>query len=207
MRQSEEMDLLAGLSRAVEAARDCPTLGNEVERGDFGPEGRGVAGQLYAAFARAARRAVGHEHADLPWQALRQLALELHNERKKTEAALRLTAAILSFAPAQPSAEMTERLRDDEATLRRELRWSEASALAQAGRFTEALERLRALEAVAKDAAERQRIATIRSQLTQRRNQVTRRRIGWAVAAGVIGLIGLANLASEPVQPRAASSR
>ena len=100
----------------------------------------------------------------------------------------------------KPSAELAERLREDEATLRRELRWSDAFALAKAGRWTAALERLRELETLATDAAERQRIETLRRQLEQRRNGVTRRRIGWGVAAAVIGLFWLANLDSGPIR-------
>ena len=204
-RQAQDSALFGELTEAVAKAKNCPTLGTEIERGAFGPVGDGAAGRLYTAFAKAARGARGHEQADLPWLAVRQLAIELHNERQETQAALRLTVAIRSFEAAQPSAEVTERLRDDEATLRRELLWREVSALSEQGRWAAALDRLHALESLAADAAERQKIATVRWQLEDRRNAVIRRRVGWSVAAAVIGAIVLAAVGSSPTPPRAAN--
>ena len=204
-RQAQDRALFDELMEAIAKAKDCLTLGTEIERGAFGPVGGGAAGRLYTAFAKAARGARGHEQADLPWLAVRQLAIELHNEQQETQAALRLTVAIRSFEAAQPSAEVTERLRDDEATLRRELLWREVSALSEQGRWAAALNRLHALESLAADAAERQKIATLRWQLKERRNVVIRCRVGWGVAAAVIGSIVLAALGSPPTPPRAAN--
>jgi hypothetical protein len=203
-RQAEDNALFGELMEAIENAKNCPTLAAEIERGAFGPGGGGTAGRLYTAFAKAARGALGHEQADLPWHAIRHLALEIHDEHQEIKAALRLTVVVLSFEEAKPSAALAERLREDEATLRRELRWSEAFALAKASRWTAALERLRELETLAADAAERQRIETIRRQLERRRNGVIGRRIASAAAAAVIAFIWLASLESQPTPPRTA---
>ena len=206
-RQAEDSALFGELMEAVEKAKNCLTLAAEIERGAFGPGGGGTAGRLYTAFARAARGAKGHEQADLPWLGIRHLALEIHNEHQETKAALRLTVIVLSLVEAKPSAELAETLREDEVTLRRELLWSEAFALAKASRWTAALERLGEIEPLAADAAERQRIETIRRQLERRRKGVIGRRIAWATAAAVIAFIWLANLDWRPTPPRAAADR
>jgi Putative peptidoglycan binding domain len=205
IRQTEEVNLLAELTDGIETARACPTLGRELKRGDFGPEGAGVAGRLYAAFAKAARRAVGHEHADLPWQALRQLAIELHNEHKETEAARRLITAIRSFTKPEPSPEIADQLREDEATLRSELLWRDIGALVEARRWAVALDRLRALEALAADATQRQKITGLRREIGRRRSGTVKRRMAWAAMAALLGVVWLANLESGPPAPRAAS--
>jgi len=205
VRQSEETKLLADLTDAIEAARDCATLGREIECGNFGPGAGGVAGRLYAAFAKTVRRAMGHEHADLPWHAVRQLAIELHNEHKETEAAFRLITAIRSFTKPQPSPEIADRLQEDEATLRRELLWREVRVLIEARRWTVARERLRALEALAAEPAQRQEIAAVREEIRRRRSGMVKRRIAWTAVAAFFGVIWLANLDSPSPPSRAAN--
>jgi hypothetical protein len=201
-RQAEETALFGELMEAVEEAKGCLSLGAEVEQGAFGPGGFGVAGRLYAAFAKAARRAVGQEQADLPWLAIRHLATEIHNQHQETKAALQLIVAIRSFDQARPSADTSDRLRDDDAALRRELLWPEIADLSKNGRYREALSRLRELEGASESATERQKIVTLRQELERRRNGVIRRRIFWGVAAAVLLAVWLGSQDSQPTRPR-----
>ena len=102
--EAEHITLFAELAAAIEAAKKDPVeLSWSIHRGHFAPGGSGIAGRLYRAFAEAAMKAVDHERADLPWLIIRQLSIELHNERQETESALRLAAAIREFAGAKPS--------------------------------------------------------------------------------------------------------
>jgi hypothetical protein len=201
-RQAEESALFGELMEAVEDAKECLTLAAEIERGAFGPAGGGVAGRLYAAFAKAACGAVGQEQADLAWLAIRHVAIEIHNEHQETKAALQLIVAIRSFDQARPSTETSDRLREDDAALRRELLWPEIAKLSQAGRWKHALERLRELEVASESAAERQKIVTLRQELERRRNGVIRRRIFWGMAAAILGAIWIGSLDPQSTRPR-----
>jgi hypothetical protein len=68
-----------------------------------------------------------------------------------------------------------------------------------------ALERLRALAALAADTAERQQVAAVREEIRRRRSGMVRRRIAWAALAAFLGVIWLANSDSRPSLSRAAN--
>ena len=79
-----------------EAKRDLTATALEIAQRGFGPNSQGVVGKLYTGFKQAAAGLANSEHAIVPWNVLRQLAIDLNNTEQAPREAEQIVNALLS---------------------------------------------------------------------------------------------------------------
>jgi len=162
-------------------------LRNDLLNSGFGTTSRGLAEELFQAFARAAQGMAGSEHAMLPYGVVRNLAVELNNTGDSPAAAIALLKGAVDFQPARPNAETLHSLASDLRDLNRNMRFGELAAAAKSNDTTRALgiadELLR--DTTGEDNAQ---LTALRAGLASRRSARQRKWIIWGllVFGGVI---------------------
>lgn len=97
----QDKDLLGLIEKFVEILKDEEAFCISVMKGNFGPNGRGVAGEFYKEFIAATKNTKGKERDDSPWLIIRKLAIHLNNETGNPKAAAKVLIALESASPPQ----------------------------------------------------------------------------------------------------------
>jgi hypothetical protein len=187
--EREAGDLVTAITEARENVKAAI---RSLRRGGFKAAADGVAGRLYAGFDKAAKGMAGTQYAALPWNGVRQLAIEFTNEAKAPAAARILVEGLARYEGAPTPADIAKLLSKDRRALDNIELSTKLGAALKANRLSEGLRIVAALEPVTDDEEERATLRAVRAKLEagirSRRNTL----IGWSVAIAVV--IGLAAL-------------
>lgn len=178
--QAKSSKLMGPLVEAYEAARERIS---DFDAGlvvhDFGPDAHGLVKRLYDAFADAAASAAGTELADMPWMVVRGLAIDLNNEHSSPDAACKVLEGLLAHRGTAPSRAVLDRLRADQRTLSRNLKWEELKRCSG-----EASASISIISELLEDADDPERSALLKLRATLERKRTAKtRRVLWALAA------------------------
>lgn len=95
----KDKDLIGLIEKFVEVMKDEESFCKSVMKGNFGPNGSGLAGEFYKEFITAVKNTKGKEHEDSPWLIIRKLAIHLNNETGKPKAAEKVLVAMEKASP------------------------------------------------------------------------------------------------------------
>lgn len=97
----KDKDLIGLIEKFLEVMKDEKAFCKSVMKGNFRPNGRGVAGEFYKEFIIAVKNTKGKEHEDSPWLVIRKLAIHINNETGNPKAAAKLLIALEVASPPQ----------------------------------------------------------------------------------------------------------
>lgn len=95
----KDKDLLGLIGKLVEVLENEEAFCSSVMKGNFGPNGKGIAGELYKEFITAVKNTKGKEHEDSPWLIMRKIAIKLNNENEKPKVAAKVLIALENASP------------------------------------------------------------------------------------------------------------
>lgn len=179
--EAKSVELMGPLIGAVEATqRKTSTFDDDLVASGFGPKSRGLAKKLHDAFVDVAAKTAGTELADMPWMVVRGLAIDLHNKHESPEGACAILDGLISHKGTTPSKAVVERLREDQRTLRRNLKWEELKRIS--GDVPKGISLVSELLDGA-DADERAALLQLKAALERKKAATVRKRVFWGLAA------------------------
>jgi hypothetical protein len=179
--------LLEPLARALqEATKDIDNLAIDLQRKGFRRNAIGHAKTIYDTMTAAAQAVRNSGNPHTPYIAVRNLALELHNDHQETEAAYTIADG-LDLAVPDDATDLKSQISEDKRTLQRELKIKALATAVANKNIEQGIQIANELITLANTDEERQFAQNMRDGLQQRRAQSTRR---WLVAAGVVIVIG-----------------
>jgi hypothetical protein len=176
----------------AEARTDLKKAALSITLDGFRLGANGIAGRLFAGFAKAAVGLAGTEHASLPWTAIRLLAVEITSTAELPTASRSIVTALTRYTGATAPPDVAAQLADDLRALDR-IELSERLTAAMGRRHLgDALRIMARLEPITKDKEELASLRQLKLRIEQTRRTRRANAIGWTIAAGiVIGLIVL----------------
>lgn len=184
--KAKSVDLMGPLIGSVEATQTkTSTFDDDLVTFGFGPKSRGLAKKLYDAFVDMAAKTAGTELADMPWMVVRGLAIDLHNKHESREGACAILEGLISHKGTTPSKAVVERLREDQRTLRRNLKWEELKRIAIAGDVPKGISLVSELLDGA-DADEQAALLQLKAALERKKAATVIMRLFWGLASAAI---------------------
>ena len=186
--KAKSIALMGSLIAVVEATNTATSaFGDNVVATGFGPKSRGLAKRLYDAFTDVAAKTAETELADMPWMVVRGVAIDLNNKHDCLEGACAILEGLISHKGTMPSKAVVRKLKDDQRTLRRNLRWKELKRIS--GDVQERISLISELLDGA-DADERAALLQLKAALERRKAATVRKRIFWGLAtAALVGVL------------------
>jgi hypothetical protein len=198
--QQTAATLLEPLGKAYEEAQqNHRSLEQEVLRNGFGPASKGIAKNLYDAFADAVRSTSTTDISDLPWRLVRNVAISLNNESRAPKAAAALIDGLIQFFGAHPpTAEVIALLEGDRQACSKTVIQADLEKSLSAGQLKAAANLVDQLFVLEKDADEVAALQKARAVIADRRRSKNVKVGFWIAAAAVILLLVIANQDNRP---------
>ena len=199
--EAKSVELMGPLIGAVEEAKTkASSFDEDLVVSGFGPDSRGLAKRLYDAFADVAAKTAGTELADMPWMVVRGLAIDLNNKYESPEGACAILERLISHKGTKPSKAVVERLKDDQRTLRRNLKWEELKRIS--GDVPRGISLVSELLDGA-DADQRAALLQFKAALERKRAATVGKRVFWGLAAvAVVGFLIYEAIKTPSYSPR-----
>ncbi len=186
--EAKSVELMGPLIGAVEATQTKTSVfDDDLVASGFGPKSHGLSKTLYDAFVDVAAKTARTELADMPWMVVRGLAIDLNKKHESPEGACAILEGLISHKGTTPSKAVFERLREDQRTLRRNLKWEELKRIS--GDVPKGISLVSELLDGA-DADERAALLQLKAAMEQKRAATVRKRVFWGlVAAAFVGFL------------------
>lgn len=190
--------IFAPLDQAVEFfEKDYNRLLRGLAVSGFNAMARGDIAKLYVPFAAAVKASKGTEYSVYPWRVVRNLAYGMYNAISDPHTALTLINALLLHDESAMPAEVEAILKEDQVSFQKEQLAINVKKSTNSGQWRSCIAELEKWIALEDDPDRRSQLHQMRQGAIARRDQGSRRAIGWGVAAAVIGGFILLNAMTD----------
>ncbi len=144
------------------ARKDFNQFLAEIKGGGFGPEGTGLAGDLYVKFLKTASQLQYTSQIDVPWSAMFQFAKKLNDERQKFLEAHLLLKTLEEIKSSFPTTELRGKIKKSSRQYLRNSLWDNLDKALADGNYSMVLKYAEKLEPLSENAADSNNLKLIK---------------------------------------------